>query len=87
VGCDVACEAETASPLTGGKFGNYHAAHVQRSASGQIIAEGSHINDVTHTSSVEGLQVKENFESMIASKEPDNSLGGYSHWERWSRTR
>jgi hypothetical protein len=26
-------------------------------------------------------------EPMIASKEPDHSLGGYSHWERWSRTR
>jgi hypothetical protein len=26
-------------------------------------------------------------ESMIASKEPDRSLGGYSHRERWSRTR
>jgi hypothetical protein len=24
---------------------------------------------------------------MIASKEPDHSLGGYSHRERWSRTR
>jgi hypothetical protein len=49
MGCDVACEAEAASPLTGGKFGNYRAAHVQQSASGQIIAESNHINDVTHT--------------------------------------
>jgi hypothetical protein len=50
MGCDVACEAEEASPLTDGKFGNYRAAHVQRSASGQIIAENNHINDITHTS-------------------------------------
>jgi hypothetical protein len=71
----------------GGKFRNYHAAHVERSAFGQIIAEGNHINDVTYNGSVEGIQVKENFESMIASMEPDHSLGGYSHWERWSRTR
>jgi hypothetical protein len=49
MGCDVACEAEAASPLTGGKFRNYRAAHVQWSASGQIIAEGNHINDVTRT--------------------------------------
>jgi hypothetical protein len=49
MGCDVACEAEVGSPLTGGKFRNYRAAHVQRSASGQIIAESNHINDVTHT--------------------------------------
>jgi hypothetical protein len=60
VGCDVACEAEAASPLTGGKFENYHAAHVQWSASGQIIAEGNHINDVMHTGSVKGIQVKKN---------------------------
>jgi hypothetical protein len=26
-------------------------------------------------------------EPVIASKEPDHSLGGYSHRERWSRTR
>jgi hypothetical protein len=53
VGCNVAYEAEAASPLTGGKFGNYRAAHVQRSASGQIIAESNHINDVTCTDSKE----------------------------------
>jgi hypothetical protein len=87
VGCDVACEAEVASPLIGGKFGNYHAAHVQQLASDQIIAEGNHINDVTHTGSVEGIQVKENFESMIASKEAHHSLRGYSHRECWSRAR
>jgi hypothetical protein len=29
---------------------------------------------------------KKIFEPMIASKEPDHSLGGYSHRERWSRT-
>jgi hypothetical protein len=45
----MACEAEAASPLTGGKFGNYRAAHVQRSASGQIIAESNNLNDVTRT--------------------------------------
>jgi hypothetical protein len=27
------------------------------------------------------------FEPMIASKEPDHSLGGYSHQENWSCTR
>jgi hypothetical protein len=83
----VACEAEAVSLLTARKFGNYHAAHVQWSVSGQIIAEGNHINDIMHTGSVEGIQVKENFESMIASKEPDHGLGGYSHRERWSCTR
>jgi hypothetical protein len=87
MGYDMTCEAEAASPLTGVKFRSYHAAYVQRSAFGQIIAEGNHINDITHTGSVEGIQVKESFESMIASKEPDHSLGGCSHWERWSRTR
>jgi hypothetical protein len=87
MGCNVVCEAEAASPLPGKIFGNYHAAHVQWSASRQIIAEANHINDVTHTGSIEGIQVKENFESMIASKEPDHSLGGYSHRECWSRTR
>jgi hypothetical protein len=30
-----------ASPLTGRKIGNYHAAHVQWSASGQIIEESN----------------------------------------------
>jgi hypothetical protein len=49
VGCDVVCEAEAASRLSGGKFGNYRAAHVQRSASSQIITEINHINDVMHT--------------------------------------
>jgi hypothetical protein len=44
----MACEAEAASPLTGGKFRNYRAAHVQRLASGQIIAESNHLNDVMH---------------------------------------
>jgi hypothetical protein len=34
----------------GGKIRNYHAAHVQWSASGQIIAENNHVNDVMHTS-------------------------------------
>jgi hypothetical protein len=61
MGCDMASIAEAASPLTGGKFRNYHAAHVQRSASCQIIAEGNHINDVLNTSLVEGIQVKEIF--------------------------
>jgi hypothetical protein len=56
----VACKAEAASPLTGGKFRNYHAAHVQRSALGQIIAEDNNIHDVMNTISVEGIQVKEN---------------------------
>jgi hypothetical protein len=37
----MACEAEAASPLTGRKIGNYRAAHVQRSASGQIIVESN----------------------------------------------
>jgi hypothetical protein len=45
----MACEAEAASPLTGRKFRNYHAAHVQQSASGQIITESNDINGVTHT--------------------------------------
>jgi N-acetylglucosamine-6-phosphate deacetylase len=60
MGCDVACKAEAASPLTGRKFGNYHAAYVQLSVSGQIIAEGNHINYIMNTSSIEGIQVKEN---------------------------
>jgi hypothetical protein len=45
-------------------LGNYHVAHVQRSASGQIIAESNHINDVIlweciglYTSQIEGMQV------------------------------
>jgi hypothetical protein len=37
------------SPLTGRKFGNYRVAHVQRSASSQIITESDCINDVTCT--------------------------------------
>jgi hypothetical protein len=57
----VACEAEAASPLIGKKFGNYHAAHVQRSASSQIITESNDIKGVTHTRKVEGIQVKENY--------------------------
>jgi hypothetical protein len=36
---------------------------------------------------VAGIQVKEKFEPMIVSKEPNHSLGGYFHRERWSRTR
>jgi hypothetical protein len=36
---------------------------------------------------VDEIQVKDIFEAMIVSKEPDHSLGGYSHRERWSRTR
>jgi hypothetical protein len=31
-------------------------------------------------------QLKEIFEPMNAFMEPDHSLGGYSHQERWSRT-
>jgi hypothetical protein len=42
------CEAEATSPLTGKKFRNYHAAHVQRSASGQITAESNDVIGVTH---------------------------------------
>jgi hypothetical protein len=57
----VSCEAEAASPLTGKKFGNYHAAHVQRSASSQIIAESNDIKGITHTGKVKGIQVKENY--------------------------
>jgi hypothetical protein len=59
MGCDVACKAEAASPLKGRKFRNYHAAYVQLSVSGQIIAKGNHINYIMNTSSVEGIQVKE----------------------------
>jgi hypothetical protein len=36
---------------------------------------------------LDGIQVKEKFEPMIVSKEPNHSLGGYSHREPWSRTR
>jgi hypothetical protein len=53
VGCNVVYKAEAASPLTGGKFGNYGIVHVQQSASGQIIVESNHINDVTCTGSKE----------------------------------
>jgi hypothetical protein len=45
----VACEAEAASPLTGKKIRNYNADHVQRLASGQIIAENNDINGVMRT--------------------------------------
>jgi hypothetical protein len=86
MGWDMACEAEAASPLTGRKFGDYHAAHAQRSASGQIITESNDINGIMHTGWVEGMQVRKLFESMIASKEPNHSLGGYSHREHWSCT-
>jgi hypothetical protein len=37
------------SPLTGKKFGNYRVAHVQRSASNQIITESDYITDITYT--------------------------------------
>jgi hypothetical protein len=36
---------------------------------------------------VDGIQVKEKVEPMIVSKETNHSLGGYSHRERWLRTR
>jgi hypothetical protein len=49
MGRDMACEAKAAKPTNGRKFGNYRDAHVQRSASSQIITESDHINDVTHT--------------------------------------
>jgi hypothetical protein len=50
MGCDVRCEAEAASPLTGGKFGNYHAAYVQRLVtrvnSTNVLNEGLRIGEI-----------------------------------------
>jgi hypothetical protein len=71
VGRDLAREAEAASPLTGGKFGNYCIAHVQRSVSSQIIAESDYINDVTYTKkSRQNYKSKKRSETMIVSDEP-----------------
>jgi hypothetical protein len=46
VGCDMACEAEAARPLTGGNFRKLPRYPCAMVSSRQIIAESNHINDV-----------------------------------------
>jgi hypothetical protein len=63
-------------------LGNYCAAHVQRSAFSQIIAENDSINDIMNIKqSRQNYKSKKRSETMIVSKEPTQSLGGYSQSE------
>jgi hypothetical protein len=71
----MARKAEVANPLTGRKFRYYHAAHVQWSASSQIIAEKMMSTASRVLDESKEYKSKQIVESMIASKEPDHSLG------------
>jgi hypothetical protein len=83
----MAREAEAASPCAE-NFENYCAAHVQRSASSQIIAENDSINDVMNIKqSRQNYKSKKGSETIIISKEPTYSLGGYSYQKHRSPTR
>jgi hypothetical protein len=97
VGCDVACKVEVVSPLAHKKVKIYRAAHVRRSAFGQINTPSSPVIVVMSysrqeeienlaTQKMREMQVKENYVSLYSNTQFNYSLGGYSHRERWSRT-
>jgi hypothetical protein len=80
MGRDVACEEEAAKP-TNGRKKIQKLPRLVKSLQAVIISMTSRIPAKDN-----GIQVKEKVEPMIVSKEPNHSLEGYSHRERWSRT-
>jgi hypothetical protein len=83
-----ACEAKAAKPTNGRKnleitaLPMCNGQRLVKSLQAVIISMMSRI-----PAKVDGIQVKEKVEPMIVSKEPNHSLGGYSHRECWSCTR
>jgi hypothetical protein len=83
----VAGKAEAASPLTG----KNSKITTLPMCKGQRQVKSLHKIIISITSKIlaqsKEYKSKKIVEPMMASKEPDHSLGGYSHQERWSRTR